>query len=495
MDGGRTRVSEELKEYSKLLERVLSRFPELNREELEAMVEAKMRESPLLNRVGALLLVAEELGAFRGEHGEPTPPKSLRAYTKIANLVPGLKDVSVRGVIYAISAPKIAKDHRMMRVKIGDDSGAVEVVLWDEKVSEATATGLRLGDVVAILHAHTRERIETGLPELHVGKGGVVVKLEREPGMPDPKSFYIDLGDALDAGDGIYDIKATVLDLGGEKRIHTRYGEAAVRDIRLIGESGEARLSVWRERVKEFEGLEPGETIYVTDVRISGSGISLTPRSILAIREKPTPESLEKINERRIRDLVVRVLDVVKVQAETLYISTDGVRIIGVRSPTSLEIKPGEYLLIKEALQEVRRGKLRLKCGEDGLEKVGYPGEIKPPNVFVKLKEIASGEKIDIADAIVEGVLYIKTQPIKVRTRFGEAEKIGFWIKDEEAAVQGSAWRNKAKEIAEICEGTKIRLKWVSIRTNIFNEPEIQLDEGSIIEIIEKPEKEGKLEG
>ncbi|MCS7132762.1 MAG: OB-fold nucleic acid binding domain-containing protein [Aigarchaeota archaeon] len=486
-------MGEELREYSKLLERVLSRFPELSRGELEAMVEAKLRESPLLNRVGALLLVAEELGAFREEPKETAPPHAVQTYTKIMNLVPGLRDVSVRGVVYAITAPITARDHKLMRMKIGDDSGTIDVTLWNEKVDEVAAVELQVGDMVVILHAYTRERIETGTPELHVGRGGVVTKLEREPGAPDPRSFYIDLGDALDSGDGIYDIKAMVLDLGEERRIDTRYGEAVVRDIRLIGETGEARLTVWRDRVKEFGDLQPGETIYITDVRASGSSLSLTPRSILAIREKPTPESLEKIGERRVQGLVVKVLDMVKTQSGAIYISTDGNRIIGIYSPKSLEVAPGEYILVKEALQEFRRGKIRLRCGEADLEKIGYSGEIKPPDVFIRLKEIASREKVDVADAIVEGVLYTKTQLITMRTRFGEAEKIGFWIKDEDAAVQGSAWRAKAREIAEIEEGSRIRVKWVSIRTNIFNEPEIQLDNESIIEIIERPGKDGSI--
>jgi len=486
-------VSDELKEYSKLLERVLSRFPELSREELEAMVEAKVRESSLLNKVGALLLVAEELGAFREELGETAASQPIQAYTKIMKLVPGLRDVSVRGVIYAISKPIEVRNHRIMRMKIGDDTGTIDVTLWDEKVDEAVAAELQLGDPIAILHAYTRERIETGLPELHVGRNGVITKLEREPGTPDPRSFYIDLGDALDSGDGVYDIKAMVLDPGEERRIDTRYGEAAVRDIRLMGEAGEARLTVWRDRVEEFKDLQPGETLYITDVRLSGYNLSLTPRSILALREKPSPESLEKIKERKVQGLVVRLLDVVETQSGVIYISTDGDRIIRIYAPKKLEIEPGEYIFVKEAIQELRRGKIRLRCGETGLEKIEHPEEIKPPNRFVRLKEITSREKVEIVDAIVEGILYTKTQLTKMRTRFGEAEKIGFWIKDEDTAVQGSAWRIKAREVAEIDEGTRIRLKWVNIRTNIFNEPEIQLDNESIIEIIEEPKKQGSI--
>ena len=73
-------MAEQGEEYEKLMERVLARFPELSREEVEALVESKLRESSLLNRVGALLLVAEELGAFK-ESGEEA--RGQRAYTRI----------------------------------------------------------------------------------------------------------------------------------------------------------------------------------------------------------------------------------------------------------------------------------------------------------------------------------------------------------------------------------------------------------------------------
>ena len=99
---------------------------------------------------------------------------------------------------------------------------------------------------------------------------------------------------------------------------------------------------------------------------------------------------------------------------------------------------------------------------------------------------------MELHDVVVEGVLYTKTQPIKVKTRFGEAEKVGFWLKDEDAAVQASAWREKAEEIAGISEGSRIRLKWVSVRMNVFGEPEIQLDTDSVVEVLEEPKERSK---
>ena len=283
------------------------------------------------------------------------------------------------------------------------------------------------------------------------------------------------------------------MDVGEERQVSTRYGEATLRELRLIGEAGEARLTIWRDRIAEFGNLEVGETIYVTDLRIEGGRAALTPRSILALREKPTEETLRIIQERKVRELILRVLDVVEKRAGVVAIATDGKEVVRVQ-PCPSGVKPGDHLLVRDAVRGVRRGRVRLLCFGGGVERIEPAQSIEPPNRAVKLSEVVSSRDTELTDVIVEGVLYTKTQPFKVKTRFGEVDKVGFWIRDGDAAIQGSAWRSKAMEIAGIEEGSRIRLKWVSIRMNVFNEPEIQLDEDSIIEVLEKPGQEEKIE-
>ena len=399
-------MAEQGEEYEKLMERVLARFPELSREEVEALVESKLRESSLLNRVGALLLVAEELGAFK-ESGEEA--RGQRAYTRIGDLVPGLNDVSVRGVVYAIDRLIEVRDHKLMRLKLGDRSGSVNVILWDERAEEAAKLGLKLGDLAAIIHGYTRERIETGEPEIHVGRNGMLMRLEPEPGAPKPESYFMDLGAALERGRGVYDIKATVLEIGVERKVMTRFGEATLREILLIDDEGEARLTVWREKAEEFGDLKPGETIYLTDVRVEDGRLSLTPRSIIAFREKPSPEALEKVAGRRVRDIVLRVLDVVETAAGLRLISTDGERIVRVIVPERLDVRSGDHILVKEAAQEIRRDRVRFLCKAGAVELVRPEKEIKAPSRLIHLKDIVSGERVDERDVIVEGILYTKT--------------------------------------------------------------------------------------
>ena len=185
----------------------------------------------------------------------------------------------------------------------------------------------------------------------------------------------------------------------------------------------------------------------------------------------------------------MRILDIVETRFGAVYIVTDGSEILRIRLPKRIEADIGDHLKIREALKEVRRGKARLICGEEDLERIEPEKAIEVPDRRIRLRDLSSKDEIELYDVIVEGVLYTKTQPIKVKTKFGEAEKIGFWIKDEGSAIQAVAWRDKADEISRIAEGAKIRLKWVSIRMNAFNEPEIQLDNESIIEVLESGEE------
>ena len=468
-------------DYEKLLERVLARFPELSREEVEAMVEAKLRESPLLNKVGALLLIAEELGAFTSAEAPPEAYESM-GYTKIADLIPGLNDVSVRGVVYAAEGPVQVKGHRILRLKLGDGSGRVEATAWDERAEEAGKLGLKPGDLVAVLHAYTRERIETGEPELHIGRGGKILKLEPEPGTPAPQSFFLNLSEALERGEGLHDLVATVVEVGEERRVQTQFGEAVLREALLTDGEAEARLTAWRDKAGLLKDLKPGEKVYLTDVRLRGGRLALTPRSTLAMREEPTPEAIKMLAERKVEERLLRALDLVERPAGWAIIATDGSQIIRVLLPEKPDLRPGDHFKVRDALQEVRRGRPYLIC-RDGVERAPAPEEEIPlVERRLELSEMLGEGVHGAEDVIVEGILYTKTQVVSVETRFGSAERIGFWLKEGDAAVQGVAWRSKARELSEIPEGARVRLKWVSIRLNPFGEPEIRVEADSVIE-------------
>ena len=465
-------------EYEELMKRVLSRFPELTREEIETLVEAKIREQPLLNKTGALLLIAEELGAFTAKKPPAEALKSME-YTRIGDLVPGLNNVSVRGVAYAVDKVSEVKQHRILKLKIGDGSGVVNVVAWDERAEEARRLNLKPGDLAAVLNGYTRESLESRGVELHVGRGGSIAILEPEPGQPDAKAFYISLREALEKGDGVYDIHAVVLEVREERSVETRYGEALVREVILGEDEAKAALTAWREKARELGRLKPGERAYITDVRIRGGRLSLTGRSIVAFTEPPTEETLRMVEQRAPE--ILRALDIVERPAGYLIIATEGKTIQRVLVPERPGISPGECFKPINPVVEFRRG--RMYIVSQGVERTPPETGVPEPTLTLTLEDALSPGFQGARDVIVSGELYHKTPVIKVKTRFGEAERIGFWLRDGDYNVQGVAWRQKAEELSKIPEGSRIRLKWVSVILNPYGEPEIHLEADSKIEM------------
>ncbi|MCX8193737.1 MAG: OB-fold nucleic acid binding domain-containing protein, partial [Nitrososphaeria archaeon] len=172
-------------EFEKLMARVLKAIPGISREEVEAMVDEKVKSNLYLNRVGALLLVAEELGIFDVREKVSEEILEEASYVNLGELVPGLNNVSVKGVIYAVIGPITSKNYRLLKLKVGDRTGRLEVYVWEDKIKEIENLSLRVGDHIAIINAHTKEKLETGEVEIHLKKTSIIKKLYRDPSLPD----------------------------------------------------------------------------------------------------------------------------------------------------------------------------------------------------------------------------------------------------------------------------------------------------------------------
>jgi len=123
-------------EYEELVKRILERRPELSEEELERKVEEKLKSSPMLSRLGALLLLADELGVF-GASEYSAPAFDVSEFTKISSLVSGLNDVSLYVRIIAVSPLVMVNGKPVLRMKVGDETGKVSVVAWGTESGRA----------------------------------------------------------------------------------------------------------------------------------------------------------------------------------------------------------------------------------------------------------------------------------------------------------------------------------------------------------------------
>ena len=471
-------------ECRRLMNRILKAVPGLTLEELEALIDEKVKAHPYLNKVGAILLVAEELNVLESREEVSEEVIEELAYARIGDLVPGLSSVYVRGVVYAVVGPRTAGEHRLLRLKIGDKSGVAEVYIWNEKIDELSKLSIKTGDNIAVINAYTKERIETGTVEIHLGRNSIVKKLPQDPAQPQPYSFYKTLTQALEEGDGVYDIRAYLISISEERKLATRYGEASIIEITLSDGSSLAKLTIWRDMVDQFKNLSPGVEIFITDVRLEDNRLHLTSRSSLSMIHEVGLEKIREIKNKLSEKKIVRIIDLEAQQNYIIITVTDGVKIIRLTCREELDLKPGEYIEVYGVIDEAWASK-RMIIDREMLKKIENPTvEIPIPSKLVTLRDIAEKKILTGEDAVVEGILYTKTNIVNVETRYGIAEKILFWLKDGEVAVQGVAWRSKAEEVSMIPEGTRIRIKWVNIKQNIFGEPEIHLSSYSKIEVI-----------
>ena len=158
-----------MKEFNELLKKYkeISGLPE---EEIIRLIELKKKDlGYLVNDDVALRLVAKENEIILQDNGPERP--SL----KIDDLIPGLNNVSLKAKILRIGElrefeRKEGGIGKVLRMRIGDETGTCNLVVWDEKT--ASLADLCEGDNVAVTAAYTKAGLN-GL-EVHIGQKGKV---------------------------------------------------------------------------------------------------------------------------------------------------------------------------------------------------------------------------------------------------------------------------------------------------------------------------------
>ncbi|MDI6718489.1 MAG: OB-fold nucleic acid binding domain-containing protein [Methanomicrobiales archaeon] len=208
----------------------------LSREEFEERVEAKIEESgDLLDEETAAMLVVKECG---------------RHHVRIRDLTARASLLSFFGKILECSPPRefVRSDgsHGMVAsLQVGDESGRVRVVLWDEKA--AAIDEIDVGEVLEIIgrpqQAHANGPIEVhalalrkAVCEIHLDGAAAAVAA---------------------AGNGIEDIEAYVLSKGEIREFCRRDGSAGEMQEAIVGGAfGTVRLVCWAPML--LATVEPG---------------------------------------------------------------------------------------------------------------------------------------------------------------------------------------------------------------------------------------------
>src|SRR6267378_7199532 len=150
-----------------LLNQILAKNPDMQREELLSMVERKKQESHgLLSDEGAVRLLAQQLA---GLSGQSVNISDLR----ISSVQAGLSDATISGEILSISQLREFQRSdgsvgKLVRVKLKDGSGQITCVLWDSTAEIVEKEQLATGSKMRLSHGYTRLGL-AGEVEFHLG--------------------------------------------------------------------------------------------------------------------------------------------------------------------------------------------------------------------------------------------------------------------------------------------------------------------------------------
>ncbi|OPY38690.1 MAG: Replication factor A [Methanoregula sp. PtaU1.Bin051] len=219
----------------------------ISREEFERRVEAKIDEcGDLVDEPTAAMMVVSELG---------------RAHVRIRDLSGKSSLFSFFGKVLDKTDPKVfdrtdGEKGAVATLLLGDATGSVRVVLWDERVGAVEE--ISPGEVLEVIGrppAKGRREIYA----LALRKASCRIECEVPPGT------------ATSLKDEPVDLDVLVLSKGPPRTYTRRDGTTGELAEALIGDaSGTARLVAWVPEL--LSGVVPGETIHITGAKPNTRG-------------------------------------------------------------------------------------------------------------------------------------------------------------------------------------------------------------------------------
>ncbi|MBS3172260.1 hypothetical protein J4438_01600 [Candidatus Woesearchaeota archaeon] len=156
--------------YEDIIEKIVKETA-MSRAVLEKKIEDKIKQlSDLISREGAAQIIANQLGV---KLVESFGSKSL----KLKEIPKGTSSVNfLARVIQIYGVREFNKEGRIGKVAnllIGDETGSLRMVIWDDKLIKELENGaINEGDVIKVSNAYSR--VNNNFNELHLGSRAVI---------------------------------------------------------------------------------------------------------------------------------------------------------------------------------------------------------------------------------------------------------------------------------------------------------------------------------
>lgn len=441
-----------------ILHKILHKVGYEKRGELEKRINQLINENPRLSRLGALYLIGEELGIFE-------QVDSVEYTVPIAKLVGGLNNVNVRCRVIGKRGPFKTDKTEYAYLRLGDNSGVISAIAWNEALKKIKEMNVDVGDVVIIKDAYTRESIN-GKTELHLNKT-TVIKKDEDSDIQSLEAFF---KEELPSNEKEFevDVKAKILGLSDELSIYYRGEKIPLREALLLVSDIVISTTAWRGQVELFKDASPGQTALIAAAKYQNKKLIMTSKTCIKFITD-TPEDA-------IPPLEIIILDKLNLKDEDyIYIAACSNYILFVKHP---DIQLGRSYIVKK-YELIYSNKRWLLIPQELIEiQKNSAGGVQPIYSLSSLSD-------DLSYVCVEGRVESKTSLASKQLKNGEElETLNFWLTDGVTNIYCRAFGKSASIINYTPEKSLIRLKWARVRKTKFGYIELIVDDASNIELI-----------
>jgi len=253
-----------------LIEQILSKHPEVPREQIEEkLAKERKKTNGLISDETLLRMIAAEFGILLNANGRSPPELSM------TSLVPGLNNVSVVGRVLAIYKPKTFTGHKNGKFAsffIADKSRILRVVFWNSKADLLESGEVKVGEITRVSHGYTKEGRE-GI-ELHVGEKSKIETCPqdvKESDFPTVNSFLTQIRNIgqkhRNKRVNIAGTLEGIFKTSTFERQDSTPGK--VMHFTLKDETGETSVVAWNEKADELEAmLKEGMALRLVNAKV-----------------------------------------------------------------------------------------------------------------------------------------------------------------------------------------------------------------------------------
>ncbi len=182
---------------------------------------------------------------------------------QIKDIRDGMGDLNFTGKVLEISDVRVfqRKDGTSGKVEnllIGDSTGAIRVIFWDEKTD--ILTSVKCGDAIDVINGYARENAFSHKVELQIGNQGIIRKSDKKI---EYKEKFLPIADIVA---DMYDISifGKVLDISEVRTFEKKNGSSGrVRNLLLGDDTGKISVSLWDGKIDNLGEVNFDETVEV----------------------------------------------------------------------------------------------------------------------------------------------------------------------------------------------------------------------------------------